>query len=90
MGQQRDAENTDVTFEQWIASLCRATLFNVGEMARLVENIYFLFGRPGPSLLSLKRGARQSDATSSKVVSMRAQTRADPLIIPIDGLAQTR
>ena len=41
MGQQRDAENTDASFEQWIASLCRATLFNVGEMAQVVENIYF-------------------------------------------------
>ena len=41
MGQQRDAENTDASLEQWIASLCRATLFNVGEMAQVVENIYF-------------------------------------------------
>ena len=41
MGQQRDAENTDASFEQWIASLCCATLFNVGEMAQVVENIYF-------------------------------------------------
>ena len=89
MGQQRDAENTDASFEQWIASLCRATLFNVGEMAQVVGNIYFGFGRPSPSPLSLKRGARQSAATSSKVISTRAQTRADPLIIPIDGLAKT-
>ena len=40
MGRQRDAENTDVAFEQWIASLCRATLFNAGGMERVVENIY--------------------------------------------------
>jgi len=89
MGQQRDAETTDASFEQWIASLCRATLFNVGEMAQVVENIYSGFGRPGPSPLSLKRGARQSVATSSKVICMRAQTRADPLIFPTDGLAKT-
>ena len=40
MGQQRDAEHTDVALEQWIASLCRAALFNVGGMARVLENIY--------------------------------------------------
>ena len=39
IGQQRDAENTDAAFEQWIASLCRATLFNVGGVARVVEYI---------------------------------------------------
>jgi len=40
MGQQRDAESTNVALEHWIASLCRAALFNVGGMARVPKNIY--------------------------------------------------
>ena len=40
-GSAAGRRNTDASFEQWIASLCRATLFNVGEMAQVVENIYF-------------------------------------------------
>ena len=49
----------------------------------------FLIWSPRSITPFIEKGARQSAATSGKVISTRAQTRADPLIIPIDGLAKT-